>query len=186
MKPAFLIAGLSIFAHAFHIPVRPRAESCDEATAGEMAEGDDGPKTDGTTGIGVEFECPQLQIHPKDTENTPFNAKDGLKGRTIVGRQGDRFKLTVDGSGMANLQMEYILDGTAIKLGTGDADKVGAAAAQDLVSLLPMFSFDCLIKYPTKTLSVLFFEHLPILNTCTGLLLTSIGDLEALEPHERR
>lgn len=133
MKLVFVFLAAFSLSPAFRLPVYPRVEPCLEAAVEFMAESDDGPTTDGSAGIGIEFETPLMQFKP--LRDDPV-AQKSLKGHTVVGLQGDKFKMTVDGSGSEMLQPEYILDGTAIKVGSGDLAKVAAAASENFVRLL--------------------------------------------------
>lgn len=93
----------------------------------------DGPTSDKSAGIGMEFETGQLRFYSKTvSEADTFK----LKGKLIGGREGTNWKLTGDtmlDRGLLNA--EYILDGAQIKLGSGDLAKATADVANDLVCL---------------------------------------------------
>lgn len=56
------------------------------------------------------------------------------KGKQIIGHSGTNWDLTADTMTMEDiLKLEYILDGTQIKIGSGEAAKAAAAAAADWV-----------------------------------------------------
>jgi len=118
-------------AYAVYLPLQPRADACEDV-ADTMAVADDGPTSDGSAGIGAEFETTGFYFKNSDCSPADTNA---AKGQVISGRTGTNFKLTADnGFGQGELSAEYILDGTNIKIGSGDAARAGAAAAKDLVS----------------------------------------------------
>ena len=99
----------------------------------------DGPTADGSPGIGVEFETMGVIFESKDCKRSDT---DVSKGKMVGGRQGDNWMLTVDTtpSKEGRLTAEYILDGTQIKLGTGNAAEAAAEVANDIVILLlPLF-----------------------------------------------
>ena len=82
--------------------------------------------------VGAEFESPYLRF-----ENAECSSDDTFKakGKAILGHTGSSRKLTGDtGVDQGKLNAEYILDGTSIKVGSGNARKAGADAATDLVS----------------------------------------------------
>jgi len=126
-------------ASAVHVPLQPRVGACDAAI--QDNEGDEltAPTSDGTAGIGAEFESPFFYL----TNSACSKADtDTAKRQVIAGRTGTNFELTADTVGAAGkLQAEYILDGQNIKVGTGDAAKAGAAAAADIVSTRLAFLF---------------------------------------------
>lgn len=99
--------------------------------------------SDETAGIGVEFETPffQLKNEACSTADT-----DTAKRQVIAGRRGTNFELTADTLGFAGiLNVEYILDGKNIKVGSGDAARAGAAAAADIVSTRICLLLTCII-----------------------------------------
>lgn len=92
----------------------------------------DGLTADGTAGIGAEFESPFFKLEKKDCSLQDTN--DARKS-LIEGRKGPNWELTADSIGVAGeLQVEYILDGRNIKVGSEDGAKAGKAIADDLVS----------------------------------------------------
>jgi len=116
---------------AVHIPLQPRMDPCEEVEDNEMVD-QDGPTADGTAGIGAEFESPVFYFVKDGCSIADTNA---AKKQIVAGRKGGNWELTADtGSGAGKLYSEYILFGENIKVGSGDAAKAGAAAAQDFVS----------------------------------------------------
>lgn len=95
---------------------------------------DDGPTSDQSPGIGVEFESDSLTLHSATWEksNTP---RSKVKGQILGGRKGDHWALTVDTTpkSAGTVDAEYILDGTKIKIGAGTAVKAAEQVAADLV-----------------------------------------------------
>jgi hypothetical protein len=90
----------------------------------------DGPTSDKTAGMGVEFETLSLLFLPTGCTQDQINQ---LKGKMIDGRQGTNWKFTGDTTFENALSAEYILDGTQIKINTNAAGSVAAAVAADLV-----------------------------------------------------
>ena len=128
-----LYLSILLTAAAVHVPLQPRVGACD--TAIQDNEGDEltAPTSDGTAGIGAEFETPHFYL-----TNSACSKADteSAKRQVIAGRTGTNFELTADTVGAAGiLQAAYILNGQNIKVGGGDAAKAGAAAAADLVSI---------------------------------------------------
>ncbi|KAH8645958.1 hypothetical protein BGZ60DRAFT_554916 [Tricladium varicosporioides] len=132
-------------ASAGHIPLQPRADACHAAI--QDNEGDElvAPTSDGTAGIGAEFEAPYFRLANAACSKTNT---DTAKGQVIAGRTGINFKLTADTIGVAGkLNAEYILDGQNIKVGSGDAAKAAAAVAADIVTApMPLEALYSLIK----------------------------------------
>lgn len=88
--------------------------------------------TDGRTGIGFELEAGGIQLEPeKDgcTDEQKFKAK----GHVIDGRTGTNWERTADTTAEL-VDVEYILDGKTITLGSGDLQKAAEDAAKDVVS----------------------------------------------------
>lgn len=116
--------------------VLPRAlDDCIDEIEIEMSVWQDGPTVTGDAGIGAEFETPYVQLqNPQCNLANTFLAKRKI----IQGRSGTNFDLSVDtGStelGAGKLNLEYILDGTRIKVGDGSAAAAGGAAASSFVS----------------------------------------------------
>lgn len=117
---------------AVYVPLQPRVDPClEDVEDDEMVELD-GITSDGTAGIGAEFEAPFFYFgNPACSKADTFAAKKQI----IDGRTGTNWVLTADTGGDAGqVFAEYILDGQNIKVGSGDAAKAGAAAAEDVVS----------------------------------------------------
>lgn len=93
----------------------------------------DGPTSDKSSGICVEFESGGVLFR---SENCDKPSTDSSKGKLVNNRQGTNWKLTADNN--ANeagiLAAEYILDGTQIKTGTGAAAAVASAVGNYIVS----------------------------------------------------
>ena len=136
-----LYLSILLTASAVHVPLQPRVDACNVAIQDNEGDGLDGPTSDKTAGIGVEFETPYFSL----TNSACSKADtDTAKRQVIAERTGTNFKLTADTIGTAGkLHAEYILDGQNIKVGSGNAAKAGAAAAADIVSAktcLPIYS----------------------------------------------
>ena len=127
-----LYMSILLTASAVYVPLQPRVDPCEqEVEENEMVELD-ATTTDGTAGIGAEFESPFFYFVNQACSAADTNA---AKKQIVAGRTGTNWILTADtGGGSGKLNAEYILNGENIKVGSGDAAKAGAAAAQDLVS----------------------------------------------------
>ena len=94
----------------------------------------DGPTSDKSAGLGVEFETTQIRFQ---SEHCSFLDSYDAKGKVVNGRKGENWMLTADLLDDGLLSAEYILDGTKIKLGIGDAERAAKAVTHDLVSICP-------------------------------------------------
>lgn len=101
--------------------------SCDDE-----APTSDGPTSDKSAGLGIEFEC--LAINFKSSGCSAGDTNQA-KGRVVGGRQGTNWELTADTTFNVpgRLTAEYILDGKVIKIGDGTASAAAVAASSDLV-----------------------------------------------------
>lgn len=121
-------------AFAAYLPLRPRMDDCEKYTDNIELAFLDAPTTDGTAGIGVEFESPAFTLkHDGCSKEDTDDTRKKIIGR----RQGKNFMLTADTGASevgGKVQAEYILDGTQIKVGDGSAAAAAKAAADDLVS----------------------------------------------------
>lgn len=94
----------------------------------------DGATTDGTAGIGAEFESVAFYFTNIHCSVEDTNA---ARGKIIAGRTGTHWELKADStSDQGKVNAEYVLDGTQIKVGSGDGASVGRAWADDLVNPL--------------------------------------------------
>ena len=92
----------------------------------------DGPTTDGTAGIGAEFESPLFYFTNRDCSLEDTNA---ARKQIIAQRTGTNWELTADStSDPGKVNAEYILNGENIKVGSGDGATAAKAWADDLVS----------------------------------------------------
>ena len=109
--------------------------SCPDDDTGNQAPTLDGQTSDKSAGIGVEFESGDLYFLPKGT--CEKSDVDKSKGALVNNRQGPNWMLTTDTTISVDIALtaEYILDGTKIKIGSGDAAKAASAVAHDLVGL---------------------------------------------------
>lgn len=92
----------------------------------------DGPTADGTAGIGAEFESISFYF-----TNMDCSVEDSYATRkqVVAQRTGTNWELTADSTrGEGKVNAEYILDGTRIKVGSGDGAIAGKAWVDDLVS----------------------------------------------------
>jgi hypothetical protein len=127
MRASFITACLLALAAA----APAITDECEAALQTQLGDGLTAPTADGRPGLGVEFET----LFRFNNRNCPRRESDKLKKSLIDNRQGPNFKFTVDTlSEEFKLAPEYIMDGTKIKVGTGDAVRAGRAAAADFVS----------------------------------------------------
>ena len=103
-------------------------DSCDDE-----APTSDGATSDGSAGLGVEFECTQVILSSPECSAGDTNL---AKGKLIVGRKGTNWELTADTTLdiAGRVTAEYILDGKVIKIGDGTAKTAAADASSDLVN----------------------------------------------------
>ncbi|KAI4948372.1 hypothetical protein J4E91_005794 [Alternaria rosae] len=116
----------------------PVLEDCQVEIQNEMANDLGRVNTDGTAGIGAEFETPEFYFETTCSAEDTFAAK----GKVVADRTGTNWKLTADsGSSEGKLYAEYIIDGVQVKVGSTDdatnGAKVAAALAQDLIDWYP-------------------------------------------------
>ena len=135
MRPLLLYISILATVSAAWLPLLPRMEpggSCGEYVDTDILDDLDGPTTDGTAGLGIEFESAGFYFRKDGCSLEDTNA---AKGMIISGHTGNNWELTADtGSGAGDLHAEYILNGKNIKVGDGSAAEAASAAAQDLVS----------------------------------------------------
>ena len=106
--------------------------SCPDDDSGNEEPDLDGPTSDQSAGIGVEFEAGRVQLQPRGPCSQPDINRS--KGALIDNRQGPNWMLTGDTTVDLALVAEYILNGKEIKIGSGDAATAAAAVANDIVS----------------------------------------------------
>jgi len=126
---------LSLSANALSIDNQRRAFGCDGDDEGSELPTLDGPTSDKSAGIGVEFEAGTVRFSSTIKNGCSKEDTDASKGKLVNNRQGTNWKLTADTLGDKDLlDAEYILDGTQIKIGAGTAKEAAAAVANDFVS----------------------------------------------------
>ncbi|KAL8968708.1 MAG: hypothetical protein Q9183_002334 [Haloplaca sp. 2 TL-2023] len=135
MKQASIVVVLvlSLSKPAFCFDLRLRADPIDPCL--DQAPTLDGPTSDKSAGIGVEFEATQVTL------KTECSAEDtnAAKGKQIDDRGGDNWQLTADTTldSPGLLTAEYILNGKLIKIGDGAASAAAAAVAEDIIAWDP-------------------------------------------------
>ncbi|KAF2112801.1 hypothetical protein BDV96DRAFT_649034 [Lophiotrema nucula] len=135
---------LTASAAVIRTPLERRVEDCLIDTSNSMEDDPDRLNTDGTAGIGAEFESPEFALVSAQCSDDDTN---DAKRKVIAGRTGTNWELTADSIGKkGKLQAEYIIDGVKVKVGsTEDATngaKVAADLAQNLVDWKPWASDD--------------------------------------------
>lgn len=133
-----LSQALALLPFLFSLPLTkaaPGIGSCEDDETGLEAATSDGPTSDKSAGIGVEFESGEI-LFASVSGNCDAKSTFALKGKMVAGRgEGQKWTLTADTQIDANrLDAEYIIDGKVVKIGSGDAGKAAAAIAADLVS----------------------------------------------------
>ena len=108
-----------------------RADPADPCSTDDEAPTLDGPTSDQSAGLGVEFESSGVTFSSPQCSISDTNQ---AKGQLVGNRQGDNWKLTADTTNgiPGQLTAEYILDGTQIKIGDSTASAVAAAVSGDL------------------------------------------------------
>lgn len=108
-------------------------DSCDDE-----APTSDGPTSDKSAGLGVEFECPAILFASSGCSAGDTNQ---AKGKVVGDRKGTNWELTADTTQnvAGSLTAEYILDGKVIKIGDGTASAAAAAASSNLVRINLIF-----------------------------------------------
>ena len=106
--------------------------SCDDDDSGNESPTSDGPTSDSSAGIGVEFETSEIRFGA----TCDLGSTNACKGQLVIGRSGTNWQLTGDTTLLESglLQAEYILDGKTIKIGTGAAVTAATEVAADIVS----------------------------------------------------
>ena len=112
----------------------------DEADDGDDNDGDceelpltpimDGPTSDKSAGLGVEFETTGLRFESKSCSPLDTNQ---AKGQVVDKREGTNWRLTADVLDKGLLSAEYIIDGEKVKLGSGAAATAATAISNDIV-----------------------------------------------------
>lgn len=125
---------LTLSTNVLSIDNQRRAFGCDGDDEGSEAPTLNGPTSDKTARIGVEFEAGGVLFQSTLASGCSTEDTDVSKQKLVNNRQGKDWKLTVDTIGDANvLTAEYILDGTQIKLDAGTAKEAAAAVENDFV-----------------------------------------------------
>lgn len=132
-----VFASLVLAASAASVPNQARASVPNVEIQDLMGDGTTGATSDLSAGIGAEFETPEITL--KNAKCSKADTDD-FKKSIIAGRKdaGGLWALTADTTSKAGvLNTEYIMDGKNIKVGSGNAQKAGKAAAADFVSADP-------------------------------------------------
>lgn len=113
-----------------------RADPASPCSADDEAPTLDGPTSDKSAGLGVEFESSAVIFSSPQCSISDTNQ---AKGKLVGNRKGVNWELTADTTNeiAGQLTAEYILDGTQIKIGDGTASAAAAAVSGDLISWDP-------------------------------------------------
>ncbi|KAI0480399.1 hypothetical protein GGR56DRAFT_626001 [Xylariaceae sp. FL0804] len=115
--------------------LQARVDECAAAVGDAMNDEQPNPSDNSPAGIGAEFESTKFRLRNEDCSKEDTWPS---KGKVVAGKTGTNWKLTADTDSNAGaLNMEFILDGTSIKVGSGDAQEAGADAAALLRSWTP-------------------------------------------------
>ena len=92
----------------------------------------DGPSSDKSAGIGIEFEASSVKFKKDGCNAADTNQ---AKGQQAGDRPGDFWQLTADTTDVTagSLTAEYILNGKTIQIGSGVASVAAAEVAKDIV-----------------------------------------------------
>ena len=125
---------LTASAAVIRAPLERRVEDCLIDTSNSMEDDPDRLNTDGTAGIGAEFESPEFALVSAQCSDDDTN---DAKRKVIAGRTGTNWELTADSIGKkGKLQAEYIIDGVKVKVGSTEDATNGAKVAADLAQNL--------------------------------------------------
>ena len=133
MKQAALLIPFVVFLSVHALPPNLRRQADPNDPCLDEASTLDGPTSDNSAGIGVEFESSGVVFSsPGCTAKNTNQAK----GKQVGGRNGNNWQLTADTTQNTDGQLvaEYILNGQTIKIGTGAASAAAAAVSSDIVS----------------------------------------------------
>lgn len=134
MKQATILVPFVVFLSVTALPSDPRRRADPKDPCLNEAPTLDGPTSDNSAGIGVEFESTFVVFSKPGCSSADTNQ---AKGRQVDDRKGDNWQLTADTSPEAAgmLTAEYILNGKTIKIGTGAASAAAAAVSSDVVRI---------------------------------------------------
>ncbi|KAL8968353.1 MAG: hypothetical protein Q9183_002498 [Haloplaca sp. 2 TL-2023] len=119
--------------------LRLRADPIDPCL--DRAPTSDGPTSDRSAGIGVEFEAPLVKFKSDGCNAADTNQ---AKGQQVGDRRGDVWQLTADTTDemAGSLTAEYILNGKEIRIGSGVASAAAAKTAWDPYQSMPNNEWD--------------------------------------------
>ena len=147
MKQATLLIPFVVILSVTALPPNLRRQADPNDPCLDEASTLDGPTSDNSAGIGVEFESSVVLFNsPGCTPTKTWQAK----GKQVGDRSGNDWQLTADTTEViaGRLTAEYILNGKTIKIGTGAASAAAAAVSSDIVrihAMIEMQSFPVLI-----------------------------------------
>ena len=147
MKQATLLIPFVVFLSVTALPPNLRRQADPNDPCLDETPTLDGPTSDNSAGIGVEFESSYVLFNsPGCTPTQTWQAK----GKQVGGRSGNDWQLTADTTQViaGRLTAEYILNGKTIKIGTGAASAAAAAVSSDIVrihTIIEMHSLPVLI-----------------------------------------
>ena len=141
----------------------------------------DGPTSDKSAGIGVEFESSGVVFQKPGCSAADTNQ---AKGQKVGDREGDNWQLTADTTAEAAglLQAEYILNGKTIKIGTGAASAAAAAVSSDIVRIrliIGVHPFRVLIR-PYRWIGI-HTQVCPIINGISRVTIAIRGQYSSLQ-----
>lgn len=152
MKQATILFSFVVFLSVTALPpnLRRRADPNDPCL--DEAPTLDGPTSDHSAGIGVEFESSAVVFSKPGCSPADTNQ---AKGQQVGDRKGDNWQLTADTTSeiTGRLTAEYILNGKTIKIGTGAASAAAAAVSSDIVRvhlIIELRSLHMLIELPDR------------------------------------
>ena len=144
MKQTTLLIPFVVFLSVTALPPNLRRQAEPNDPCLDEASTLDGPTSDNSAGIGVEFEASGVVFSSPGCTSANTNQ---AKGKQVGNRNGNNWQLTADTTNNIDGQLvaEYILNGQTIKIGTGAASVAAAAVSSDIVSTIAVHSFPLLI-----------------------------------------
>ena len=132
MKQATFLIPFLVSSSVFALPPNLRRQADPNGPCFDIAPTLDGPTSDKSAGIGVEFESSGVGF---SSPNCNIQDTNQAKGQQVSDRKGDNWQLTADTTTniAGRLTAEYILNGQTIKIGTGAASAAAAAVSSDIV-----------------------------------------------------
>ena len=146
MKQATLLIPFVVFLSVTALPPNLRRQAEPDDPCLDEAPTLDGPTSDNSAGIGVEFEASGV-VFRNGSPTCNLTQTNQAKGKQVGNRFGNNWQLTADTTDETpgRLTAEYILNGQVIKIGSDTASAAAAAVSSDIVSTIKKHCFYVLI-----------------------------------------